>query len=76
MLGTMPKPPKKPNKTSGSSAREPKHPNVVLVRLLDPDVAGLRSYMESLKVPPERPAVLLVALREFLAREGHYPPKS
>jgi hypothetical protein len=69
MLATMPK--KKPKPGS-----ELKHPNVVLVRLDDEEVEALRAYMDAQEVKPERPAVLVVALRRLLIERGFLKTRS
>jgi hypothetical protein len=69
MLTLMP-PKKKPGKAL-------KNPEQVLMRM-DPETqAAFEAFIAAQKVPPERPAVTLIALRLFLASEGFLalPPK-
>jgi cytochrome c553 len=66
MLNTMP-PRKKP------SRKEP-NPNAVFVRLDDETAEALAAFIKSQKVAPERPAVIVHALRAFLTSEGFLKP--
>lgn len=66
MLETMPPPKKKPNQPK----RVP-NPNAVFVRLDDETGAALAKFVAAQKVPPERTAVIVIALRQFLAAEGY-----
>jgi len=62
----MSKPPKK----------KPKEPAPSLyLRLDEATYAALMSYINAQKAPPEKTTVGLVALREFLQREVHYPSR-
>ena len=61
---------KKPQKRDS----ELKHPNVVLVRLTDEEVAALHAYMNSQEIRPERPGVLVFSLRRFLTERGFLKP--
>lgn len=61
--------PKKPK----GSGKKLKNPEQVLVRM-DPETqAALEKYIVDQTVPPERPAVALVALRHFLSSRGYLP---
>ncbi len=59
------------------SSKKLKNPEQVLVRM-DPETqTALEKYIASQVVPPERPAVVLIALRRFLVEQGCLaPPKS
>jgi hypothetical protein len=47
----------------------------VVFLTLDPDTeTGLTSFIAAQDVAPDRAAVALKALREFLRSRGHYPP--
>ncbi len=48
----------------------------VIQVLLPLDIdAALKNYLKSIHVPPTMTAVTIAALREFLKREGFYPPQ-
>lgn len=49
---------------------------VVYLRLDDGTYRALLSYIGSQETPPDKTTVGLVALRQFLTKHGHYPPKS
>ncbi len=57
-------------------AQEPDEPPRRQVNARLPlDVArALKNYLKSIHVPPTMTAVTIAALREFLKREGFYPP--
>jgi len=43
---------------------------------LDPQTfEALMNYISAQETPPEKNTVGLVALRQFLAKHGHYPPR-
>jgi hypothetical protein len=64
MTETMP-PPKKNKNPS---------PVTVLLRMDGPTAAALNAFIMSQEVPPKRNPVVISALREFLAKRGHWPP--
>jgi hypothetical protein len=65
MLTLMP-----PKKKPGRLGKKPKNPGMLMLRMDDATVAALEAYLGAQKVPPERTAVALVALRQFLTAEG------
>jgi hypothetical protein len=69
MNATMPRPKKKP-------APEKKPQPVLFLRLDAATEAALVGYINSQEAPPDRTAVGLAALRQFLTRHGFWPPKS
>ena len=71
MLTLMPPKKKKPSLVG----RKPKNPGMLMLRMDEATVAALDAYLTAQKVPPERTAVALVALRQFLTAEGFPPAK-
>jgi hypothetical protein len=67
MLAVMSEPSKKP--------RELKNPEMVFVRMDDETRAAFEKFMGDQPVTPERPAVVLTALRDFLRRLGYLPKR-
>lgn len=66
-----------PKRKPGRVGRKPKNPGMLLLRLDDETTAALAAYINSFEVKPERTAVGLAALRQFLAERGHLPkPKA
>jgi hypothetical protein len=55
---------------------EKPEPVTVLMRIDGPTAAALQSYITSQDTPPKRNPVLVSALREFLAKRGHWPLRS
>lgn len=45
----------------------------VMVRLTPEEDAGLESFIKAQRVEPLRVAVVKMALKEFLKKEGHWP---
>jgi hypothetical protein len=69
MLASMPAKRNKP--------KELKNPEMVFVRMDDETRAAFEKFVAAQPVTPERPAVVLTALREFLQRWGFLPkPKN
>lgn len=62
--------------TMAKSPKRPKPEGVPSLYLrLDPQTfEALMNYINAQETPPEKNTVGLVALRQFLARHGHYPP--
>lgn len=64
---------------SKQPAKKPKRDKesvpVVYLRLDDDTDTALRAYIAAQEVPPDRAAVGMTALRQFLAKHGVYPPK-
>jgi hypothetical protein len=73
MLGTMPPPKKKPGE-----GKKLKNPDILFIRMDLATQAALAAFIADQEVPPERPAVGLIALQKFLAERGYLklPDKS
>ena len=69
MIASMGK--KKPEKSSREAAKPPP----LFVRIDWPLHDAVQAFIESQPAPPDRTAVVVAALREFLAKHGHWPPK-
>ena len=67
MVGMAKNPPK-----SGKSKGKPRGP-VLFIRVDEATEAQLVAFMKAQRVEPDRSAVGLTALREFLEREGFRP---
>lgn len=65
MLAIMPAPKRKP--------KELKNPEMVFVRMDDETRGAFEKFIAAQPVTPERPAVVLTALREFLQKHGYLP---
>jgi hypothetical protein len=65
MIATMPPPKKK----SG------KRPLQMLLRLDGETAEALAAFIAAQEVPPKRNPVVVSAVRQFLAKQGHWPPK-
>jgi hypothetical protein len=64
--------PKKPK----GSGKKLKNPEQVMIRMDAETQSALEKFIAAQKVPPDRPAVALIALRLFLQAEGFLkPPK-
>ncbi len=48
---------------------------VIYLRLDDGTYSALLAYIGAQETPPDKTTVGLVALRQFLSKHGHYPPK-
>ena len=71
-MSVMAKEPKKSNPSKkGAKDTAP----VIYLRLDDGTYRGLLSYIQAQETPPDKTTVGLVALRQFLAKHGHYPAK-
>ena len=64
MIGMAEKPPKSAKGTSGAKKR-----NVIQITLDQDADAKLQKFIDRQRIKPERAAVVLTALLEFLARE-------
>jgi hypothetical protein len=69
LTATMPS-----KKKSGKRSKRPPNPNAIFLTLDDETAAALVAFIDDQKVPPERTAVVLHALRRFLAAEGFLKP--
>jgi hypothetical protein len=65
---------KKRKSSEGKGAKPPRL--VLFVSLTRADEDALQAYIAEQDVSPDRSAVGLKALHEFLAKRGHWPPKS
>jgi hypothetical protein len=68
MLNTMPRPKK-------DTAKKLVNPEQVLIRMDKETQSAFEAYLAAQDVAPERPAVVLAALREFLVSRKYLPPK-
>lgn len=66
MLASMP--PKKKN-----PPKPLKNPELLFIRMDPETMTALAAYIDSFEVKPERPAVGLAALRNFLSERGYLP---
>ncbi len=71
MMDCMAKSPKAPKASGG----KPKGPTL-FIRMTQAHENALAAFIAAQAVSPERPAVGLKALEEFLAKHGYWPPKS
>jgi hypothetical protein len=68
---TMSVMPKKP-----TPADAPKRKGFQVAARLDADLElAFKQFLAAQRVPPTHGDVLIVAVQEFLQREGYYPPK-
>lgn len=61
----------KPKKSKPSRDRGP----VLFLRLPEETEAAILAYIAAQDVPPDKTAVGLAAIHEFLAKRGFWPPK-
>lgn len=72
MLDTM----SKPRKPRSDKADKPKRGPVLFITLDHATDESLQAFIAHQRVAPDRAAVGLKALHEFLEREGYWPPKN
>lgn len=72
MIGAMSKR-KKPGPAPSGTAKE--RGPILYLRLDDALEAAIQKFIKAQVVPPDRTAVGIIALQQFLERQGLWPPK-
>lgn len=56
--------------------KEAKEPNLVMTFRCDAELRrAMDKFQEAQRIKPTKAEILIVALQEFLQREGYYPPE-